>query len=98
MYGIEQLKMMMRSSWVADDFGQIAKYSEPAAEEFVQRLPIQADMRVLDGACGSGNLAIPAARRGPEVTGIDIASNLIEQALTGPYNRFCMNRILSGRL
>jgi SAM-dependent methyltransferase len=37
-------------------------------------------MRVLDVACGSGNQSIPAARTGAEVTGVDIAPNLIEQA------------------
>lgn len=78
--GIEALKNMMRSTWMAGDFGQIAKYSAPEAEAFVQRLPIEPGMRVLDVACGTGNLAIPAARRGAEVTGVDIASNLLEQA------------------
>ena len=37
-------------------------------------------MRVLDVACGSGNQSIPAARTGAQVTGVDIAPNLIEQA------------------
>jgi SAM-dependent methyltransferase len=37
-------------------------------------------MRVLDVACGTGNLAIPAARAGARVTGLDIAPNLLEQA------------------
>src|SRR4051795_3549143 len=78
--GIEALKNIMRSTWMAGDFGQIAKYSAPEAEAFVQRLPIKPDMRVLDVACGTGNLAIPAARREAEVTGVDIAPNLIEQA------------------
>jgi SAM-dependent methyltransferase len=80
--GFEQLKAAMRSTWMAGDFGQIAKYSAPHAEEFVQRLPIALGTRVLDVACGTGNLAIPAAQRGADVTGIDIAPNLIEQART----------------
>ena len=78
--GIETLKSMMRSTWMAGDFGQIARYSAPEAEAFVERLPIESGMRVLDVACGTGNLAIPAARRGAEVTGVDIATNLLEQA------------------
>src|SRR3954471_1969230 len=78
--GMEELKARMRSTWMAGDFGQIAKYSAPHAEDFVQGLPIQAGMRLLDVACGTGNLAIPAARRGADVTGIDIALNLIQQA------------------
>src|SRR4051812_46173466 len=78
--GIEEVKARMRSTWMAGDFGQIAKYSAPHAEEFVARLPIEAGMRVLDVACGTGNLAIPAARQGADVSGVDIAPNLIEQA------------------
>lgn len=70
----------MRSTWMAGDFGQIARYSAPEAEAYVERLPIQSGMRVLDVACGTGNLAIPAAQRGADVVGVDIASNLLEQA------------------
>jgi ubiquinone/menaquinone biosynthesis C-methylase UbiE len=78
--GLEQLKHRMRSTWMAGDFGQIARYGTRSAEEFVDRLPISPGMRVLDVACGTGNLAIPAARKGAQVTGIDIAPNLVEQA------------------
>lgn len=76
----KQMKEGLRSTWMAGDFGQVAKYSAQGAEEFVDRLNIQAGLRVLDVACGTGNLAIPAARKGGEVTGIDIAPNLLEQA------------------
>ncbi len=78
--GSEQLKAMMRSTWMAGDFGRIARYAAPEAEAFVQRLPIEPGMRVLDVACGTGNLAIPAAHRRAEVTGVDIAPNLLAQA------------------
>lgn len=77
---LEALKGRLRSTWMAGDFGQIAKHSAPAAEEFVARLPIQSGMKVLDVACGTGNLAVPAARKEAEVTGLDIAPNLLEQA------------------
>jgi len=77
---LEQIKQKMRSVWMAGDFGQIARYSAKSAEEFVDRLNIQPGMRVLDVACGSGNLAIPAARKGAQVSGVDIAPNLLEQA------------------
>jgi SAM-dependent methyltransferase len=66
--------------WMAGDFGQIARHIEAGAEEFIARLAPQPGERVLDVACGSGNLAIPAARRGAIVTGVDIATNLLEQA------------------
>ena len=78
--GLEQLKQRMRGTWMAGDFGQIARYSAQGAEEFVSRLPISSNTRVLDVACGTGNLAIPATRKGADVTGIDIAPNLLEQA------------------
>ena len=78
--GIEQLKQRMRGSWMAGDFGQIARHTAKSAEEFVERLNIQPGMQVLDVACGTGNLAIPAAHKGAIVHGADIATNLIEQA------------------
>lgn len=78
--GLAQLKQGMKAMWMAGDFGQIAKHSEKGADELVSRLNIQPGNKVLDVACGTGNLAIPAARRGAKVTGIDIASNLLAQA------------------
>jgi SAM-dependent methyltransferase len=74
------MKDRLRAMWMAGDFGRIALYSSSEAGHFVDRLDIQPGMRVLDVACGTGNLAIPAAKRGAVVTGVDIAPNLIEQA------------------
>lgn len=78
--GIEPLKERLKATWMAGDFGQLAKVLEGCAEEFVGRLALSPGTRVLDVACGSGNLAIPAARAGAVVTGVDIATNLIAQA------------------
>jgi SAM-dependent methyltransferase len=72
----------MRATWMAGDFGKIAEHSAAEAESFVDLLGIQPAMQVLDVACGTGNLAIPAARKGAMVTGADIATNLLEQART----------------
>ncbi|MEO6120378.1 MAG: class I SAM-dependent methyltransferase [Terriglobales bacterium] len=77
---MQQLKQGMKATWMAGDFGQIANFTAPEAERFVQRLNLRPGQRVLDVACGSGNLAIPAAKSGCEVTGVDIATNLVEQA------------------
>jgi len=77
---ISALKSKMRESWMAGDFGVIARYAETAEEEFVARLQLKPGARVLDVACGTGNTAIPAAHAGANVTGVDIAPNLIEQA------------------
>ena len=77
---IEQLKERMKATWMAGDFGQIAKFNAEEGTIFIERLPIRDSAQVLDVACGTGNLAIPAARRGARVTGVDIATNLLEQA------------------
>lgn len=77
---MQSLKSKLRGMWIAGDFGEIAKSIETGAEEFVGRLDLKPGMRVLDVACGTGNLSIPAAKTGAGVTGIDIAPNLIEQA------------------
>jgi ubiquinone/menaquinone biosynthesis C-methylase UbiE len=78
--GLSELKQRMRDTWSAGDFGQIARYTAKCAEDFVGRLQIQPGARVLDVACGTGNLAMPAARKGAAVWGIDIAANLLKQA------------------
>ncbi len=75
----EALKNRLRAMWMTGDFGQIAKYIETGAEEFIARLELKPGLSLLDVACGSGNLAIPAARAGAIVTGVDIATNLLEQ-------------------
>ena len=77
---INALKARMRESWMAGDFGVIARYAEAAEEEFIDQLQLKPGTRVLDVACGTGNTAIPAAQRGASVTGVDIASNLLAQA------------------
>jgi SAM-dependent methyltransferase len=77
---MEALKARLKATWMSGDYGQFATYLEPGALEFLSRIPLQPGMRVLDVATGAGQIAIPAARAGAKVTGIDIASNLIEQA------------------
>ena len=77
---IDQIKAGMRDTWMAGDFGQIAKTVAGGAEAFAHRLNIPAGDRVLDVACGTGNLTIPLARQGCNVTGVDIAPNLLIQA------------------
>ncbi len=74
------LKTRLKGVWSAGDFGQIARSYETGAAEFVADLHIAPGARVLDVACGTGNLALPAARAGATVTGVDIAPNLVEQA------------------
>ena len=77
---LEAIKARARATWMAGDYPRVARLTEPAANEFVARLQLKPGMKVLDVACGSGNLAIPAAKAGAIVTGIDIAPNLLDQA------------------
>jgi SAM-dependent methyltransferase len=77
---LQTIKARQKATWESGDFGQVAKTIMPVAEEFIARLPLRPGMRVLDVACGSGNLAVAATRRGCEVKGVDIAANLIAQA------------------
>jgi SAM-dependent methyltransferase len=77
---LQALKTKLKATWMAGDFGQIAKLAEPAAREFVRRQNLGPGMQVLDVACGTGNTSLPAALTGACVTGADIADNLVEQA------------------
>jgi len=78
---MDALKSKLRATWIAGDFGVIARSIEEGGREFVERLGLKPEMKVLDVACGTGNLTLPAARIGADVTGVDIAPNLIEQAI-----------------
>lgn len=69
-----------KSLWEAGDFGLIAKFNEGTAAEFLSRLHFAPTSRVLDLACGSGNLALLTARAGCITSGVDLASNLVVQA------------------
>ncbi len=77
---IETLKSKMKSTWEAGDYGTFAKYMEPGAIEIFTSWNIKPGEKMLDVGCGAGQTAIPAAKNGVKVTGVDIASNLIEQA------------------
>jgi ubiquinone/menaquinone biosynthesis C-methylase UbiE len=69
-----------RMTWTAGDFGRIAVGYASGAADFVHRLSLSPGETVLDVACGTGNLSIPAARHHAAVTGLDIAPNLVEAA------------------
>ncbi|MCF6150312.1 MAG: class I SAM-dependent methyltransferase [Candidatus Kuenenia sp.] len=76
---IGALKAQFRATWATGNFGEIAKSYEDDAVEFVDRLKATPGLRVLDVACGTGNIALPCARTGACVTGVDIVPNLLEQ-------------------
>jgi len=67
------LKESLKTIWSSGDYGKIAAELRDSSEEFIARIPISPGERLIDIGCGTGQVAIPAARRGAEVTGIDIA-------------------------
>jgi 2-polyprenyl-3-methyl-5-hydroxy-6-metoxy-1,4-benzoquinol methylase len=74
------LKARLKSTWEAGNYGHFARPMEQGALEFLARQSVPAGTRVLDVACGAGQIAIPMARAGADVVGIDLASNLVAQA------------------
>ena len=82
----DPLTQRVQATWTAGDFGRIAKGYERGAAQFIVQLGLEPGEAVLDVACGTGNLSLPAARAGASVTGIDIAPNLIVQAVRDAEN------------
>jgi SAM-dependent methyltransferase len=64
--------------WEKGDFTRIAASMRESGEALVQRIGIKKEMKVLDLGCGDGTTAIPEAKLGAEVLGVDIARNLVE--------------------
>ena len=66
-----------KALWEKGDFTRIAETMRDSGERLVAELGITPGMTVLDLGCGDGTTALPAARLGAEVLGIDIAENLV---------------------
>jgi len=67
-----------KALWEKGDFTRIAETMRESGELLVSKLGIRKGMQVLDLGCGDGTTAIPAAKAGADVTGVDIAVNLVE--------------------
>ncbi|MFN0101303.1 MAG: class I SAM-dependent methyltransferase [Bryobacteraceae bacterium] len=67
-----------KALWEKGDFTEIAAFMRQSGEAIVQAIGITPPLRVMDLGCGDGTTAIPLARSGAEVVGIDIARNLVE--------------------
>jgi ubiquinone/menaquinone biosynthesis C-methylase UbiE len=67
-----------KALWEKGDFTRIADAMREGGEVLVQRLGITKGLKVLDLGCGDGTTALPAAKLGADVLGIDIARNLVE--------------------
>ncbi|MDP4217643.1 MAG: class I SAM-dependent methyltransferase [Bacteroidota bacterium] len=69
-----------KALWEKGDFTKIAESMRESGTALVATLGISKGLKVLDLGCGDGNTAIPEARLGAEVLGVDIASYLVEAA------------------
>jgi SAM-dependent methyltransferase len=74
---MDTLKTGLKATWMDGNYDYFSRFMESSAVEFLDRLDVAPDASILDVACGSGQLALIAARRGARVTGIDIATNSI---------------------
>ena len=67
-----------KALWEKGDFTRIAAAMRDSGEKLVGGLGLRAGLKVLDLGCGDGTTALPAAKRGADVLGVDIARNLVE--------------------
>ncbi|MBS1952639.1 MAG: class I SAM-dependent methyltransferase [Cyanobacteria bacterium SZAS-4] len=67
-----------KALWEKGDFTRIAASMRDSGDALVEQLCITSGMKVLDLGCGDGTTALPAALRGAEVLGVDIARNLVD--------------------
>jgi len=77
---ISGLKTRLKETWMSGDYDRFSRYMEQGARIFYEQLDIPAKCQMLDVACGSGQVALWAARDGVNVTGVDIAPNLVQRA------------------
>ena len=77
---LASLKAKLRAAWMDGDYAEFCEYMKPGAVQILAGWRIEPGVRLLDVACGAGQTAIPAAQAGIQVTGVDIASNLIAAA------------------
>jgi len=66
-----------KALWEKGDFTRIASTMRESGTELIDKLQITKDLDILDLGCGDGTTAIPAARLGANVLGVDIARNLV---------------------
>jgi SAM-dependent methyltransferase len=67
-----------KALWEKGDFTRIAAGMRASGQSLVEKLGVRPGIKVLDLGCGDGTTALPAAKLGAEVLGVDIASNLVE--------------------
>lgn len=66
-----------KALWEKGDFTRLAQTMRESGDELIESLGVKPGLRVLDLGCGDGTTALPSARRGADVLGVDIAANLV---------------------
>ncbi len=77
---IDALKLKLKTTWMSGNYDYFSRFMESSAVEFLDRIDLPKRGTLLDVACGSGQVALVAARRGLDVWGCDIATNAIAAA------------------
>lgn len=77
---LQTIKAKQKATWEDGDYASFARYMEDGAIEILENWNIPTHVTLLDVGCGSGQTAIPAAKKGIKVYGVDIAENLIQHA------------------
>jgi len=77
---IAEFKARQRETWALGNFGEAATFTTVVAGHLVRFAGIESGQRILDVGCGTGVVAITAARHGATVTGLDLTPELLEQA------------------
>lgn len=67
-----------KALWEKGDFTRIAETMRESGEILINKIGVTKGLRILDLGCGDGTTAIPSAKRGADVLGVDIAANLVE--------------------
>jgi ubiquinone/menaquinone biosynthesis C-methylase UbiE len=75
---MDEFKERQRAMWAVGDYATLSEHIRHVGEHLVESAGVDPGTRVLDVACGTGNAAIPAARAGGDVTGLDITPELLE--------------------
>jgi SAM-dependent methyltransferase len=74
---LDVLKARLKATWMDGNYDYFSRFMASSATQLLDALPLSPGATLLDVACGSGQLALAAAERGLQVTGVDIATNSI---------------------
>lgn len=77
---LEQVKKKQQAIWSSGDYGRIAWLTDPLGDILCEAVDLRPGSRVLDVATGTGHVALAAARRFCEATGVDYVPALVETA------------------